>query len=159
MSDPTMAAADSAVRRSMVVVGLDGSGGGRRALRFALAEGMIRSCPVLAVRVIPPGADQDAAEAGLQAEVEVIGNEIPTAAQALTVVRRGDPAEVLIDLSATVTLLVVGSHGTSSLIHSALGSVSTACSQLAQCPVVVLPLAAPAVMPPVSAPGDSSRAG
>jgi hypothetical protein len=36
-------------------------------------------------------------------------------------------------------LLVVGSHGTTSLRHAMLGSVSEACARMANCPVVVLP--------------------
>jgi nucleotide-binding universal stress UspA family protein len=130
-------------RRSMVAVGVDGSGGGRRALRFALAEATIRACPVLAVRVVPPGTDEQAAEEALRAEVKAAGEQVASAVEILTEVRRGDPVEVLVDVSATVTLLVVGSHGTGSLIHSALGSVSNACAQLAQSPVVVLPRSAP----------------
>jgi len=124
-----------------IVVGADGSDGGRRALRFALAEAAVRGCPVRAVRVLGTD-DPAAAESALEADIAAARREFSDAPEVTAEVRRGDPAEVLIDLSAAATLLVVGSHGTTSLIHSALGSVSNACAQLAQCPVVVLPRAA-----------------
>jgi nucleotide-binding universal stress UspA family protein len=123
----------------MIVVGVDGSDGGRRALRFALAEAALRNCPVEAVRILRPGDDTALAEHELWTDVEAVRREVPGAPGVSEDVRTGDPAQVLIERSATAALLVVGSHGTSSLIHSALGSVSNACAQLAHCPVVVLP--------------------
>jgi nucleotide-binding universal stress UspA family protein len=124
----------------MIAVGVDGSAGGRRALRFAVAEAHRRHCPMLVVHVVPPDADVETAKADVRAEVESAGG-LPLP-QIEVEISKGDPAEALIEVSERAELLVVGSHATSSLIHSALGSVSTACAQLARCPVVVVPLAA-----------------
>jgi nucleotide-binding universal stress UspA family protein len=124
----------------MIAVGVDGSAGGRRALRFAVAEAHRRHCPMLVVHVVPPDADVEAAKADARAEVESAGG-LPLP-QIDFEISKGDPAEALIEVSERVELLVVGSHATSSLIHSALGSVSAACAQLARCPVVVVPQAA-----------------
>lgn len=51
----------------------------------------------------------------------------------------GDAVEVLVQLSQRAQLLVVGTHGVSSIRHAALGSVSEACAMQAACPVVVVP--------------------
>jgi nucleotide-binding universal stress UspA family protein len=124
-----------------IVAGLDGSDGGRRALRFAVAEAALRGCSVEAVRVVRDGDDAALCEHELWADIESVRHEVADAPGVSGQVVPGDPAAVLIERSAKAALLVVGSHGTSSLIHSAMGSVSTACAQLAQCPVVVLPRA------------------
>jgi nucleotide-binding universal stress UspA family protein len=124
----------------MIAVGVDGSAGGRRALRFAVAEAHRRHCPMLVVHVVPPDADVEVAKANARAEVESAGG-LPLP-QLEVEISKGDPAEALIEVSERSELLVVGSHATSSLIHSALGSVSAACAQLARCPVVVVPPAA-----------------
>jgi nucleotide-binding universal stress UspA family protein len=125
----------------MIVVGVDGSDGGRRALRFALAEAVLRDCPVEAVRVMRSGDDAALVEHELWADVEAARREEPEALIVTEQVVTGDPTQVLIGRSTVADLLVLGSHGTSSLIHSAMGSVSNGCAQLAHCPVVVLPRA------------------
>jgi nucleotide-binding universal stress UspA family protein len=51
----------------------------------------------------------------------------------------GSPAELLIYFSGRAQLMVLGSHSTESIRHSALGSVGEACVRLAECPVVVVP--------------------
>jgi nucleotide-binding universal stress UspA family protein len=138
----------------VIVVGVDGSEGSRRALRWALDEAGRRRCAVEAVAAWP-SRDAEAVFGELSdARVE---EERRTADETLrhvvdTEVRRhespppvsfelvhGDAVDVLLRMSSRADLLVVGSHGTSSMIHAALGSVSEACSRLAECPVVVLP--------------------
>jgi nucleotide-binding universal stress UspA family protein len=123
----------------LILVGVDGSDGGRRALRFALAEAVLRGCAVEAVRTVHAEDETELADHELWTDVESVRREVPGAPAVARTVLAGDPAEVLIDRSAGATLLVVGSHGTSSMIHSALGSVSNAVAQLARCPVVVVP--------------------
>jgi nucleotide-binding universal stress UspA family protein len=51
----------------------------------------------------------------------------------------GEPVDQLLDQSAAAELLVVGRHGTSGLVHSALGGVGDTCARLATCPVVIVP--------------------
>lgn len=51
----------------------------------------------------------------------------------------GTPATILVEASRRADLLVVGSRGRSRLTTTFLGSVATAVSGQAQCPVVILP--------------------
>jgi nucleotide-binding universal stress UspA family protein len=136
---------------TVIVVGVDGSEGSRRALRWAVDEARLRGCAVQAVTTWPPRgtpsdltADQAdehrrSADETLRHVVDGVlrGDEAPPALSYEVV--RGDPVEVLLHLSSRATLLVVGSHGTTSLRHAMLGSVSEACARMANCPVVVLP--------------------
>ena len=124
-----------------IVVGVDGSDGGRRALAFALREGRLRQCRVEAVRVARDADEVALSDYELWADIVAMRQELPDAPGVTLRVFVGDPAELLIERSETAELLVVGSHGTASLVHSAMGSVSNACAQLAHCPVVVLPRA------------------
>jgi nucleotide-binding universal stress UspA family protein len=123
----------------VILVGMDGSDGGRRALRFALAEALLRGCGVEALRTIHSAGEAELADHELWADVTSVRQEVADAPGVTRNVVAGDPVDVLVDRSASAVLLVVGSHGTSSLIHSALGSVSNAVAQLAHCPVVVVP--------------------
>jgi nucleotide-binding universal stress UspA family protein len=54
-------------------------------------------------------------------------------------VRRGDPADVLLEASAATDLLVVGSRAYGPVRHTLLGGVSAAVMREASCPVLVLP--------------------
>jgi nucleotide-binding universal stress UspA family protein len=123
----------------VILVGMDGSDGGRRALRFALAEAVLRGCGVEAIRAVHSPGEAELADHELWADVTSVRQEVPGSPGVTRNVVAGDPAQVLIDRSAGAVLVVVGSHGTSTLIHSALGSVSNAVAQLAHCPVVVVP--------------------
>jgi nucleotide-binding universal stress UspA family protein len=130
---------DDEVEPEEIVVGVDGSDGGRRALLFALREARLRRCAVEAVRVARSEDDAALSDYELWADIVAMRQQLPGAPGVSLRVFVGDPAEILIERSETAALLVVGSHGTNSLIHSAMGSVSNACAQLAHCPVVVLP--------------------
>ncbi len=143
--------------RPAIVVGVDGSDGGRRALRFALAEAKLRGCGVDAVRVVRDGDDLELSGHELWADIESVRNEIADPTGVTQHVIAGDAAAILIERSAEAQLLVVGSHGTTSMIHSAMGSVSTACGQLARCPVVVLPKLADGGRPGVVHGQESAR--
>ena len=129
--------------QQVIVVGVDGSDGGRRALSFALREAQLRRCAVEAIRVARSDDDVALCDYELWADIvamkQQMMHQLPDAPGVTLRVHVGDPAEILIERSETAVLLVVGSHGTNSLIHSAMGSVSNACAQLAHCPVVVLP--------------------
>ena len=140
---------------AVIVVGVDGSDGSRRALRWALHEAALRGSTVQAVTVWP-GRDAvarmeqlDAAEAQREAtdlQQRVVGEvlaELPRPPVLSYEVVHGDPVEVLLLASASAELLVVGSHNTSSISHVMLGSVSEACARMAECPVVVLPMGTP----------------
>lgn len=142
---------------NLIVVGVDGSEGGRRALRWALREAAHRGAAVEAVtawmwddidaRPIPPGNPREARERAvtlLEREVQEALTEWVTPPPTLArEVVEGRPVQVLVDAAADADLLVLGSHGHGRLHHVALGSVSEACIHQASCPVVVVPVPHP----------------
>lgn len=65
--------------------------------------------------------------------------ELPAGSMLGREVIRGDPAEVLIDASAQLDLLVLGSRAYGPLRHVLLGSVSARVMREARCPVLVVP--------------------
>jgi nucleotide-binding universal stress UspA family protein len=138
-------------QEGVIAVGVDGSDGSRRALRWAIDEARRRRRVVEVVTAWPPrgtGDDLDeteATEARQQADqagrhvVDAVLRETDDPPQVSYELVHGDAVEVLVQLSQRAELLVVGSHGVSSIRHAALGSVSEACARQAACPVVVLP--------------------
>jgi nucleotide-binding universal stress UspA family protein len=75
------------------------------------------------------------AEKQLRARVAELAGDVPVEAEALV----GDPAEVLVDFSKGVDLLVCGSRGYGPARAVLLGSVSRDVMDEARCPVIVLP--------------------
>jgi nucleotide-binding universal stress UspA family protein len=75
------------------------------------------------------------AEASLRAAVAELGDDVTVEVGAVV----GDPADVLIELSEHLDLLVCGSRGYGPLRAVMLGSVSRRVVARAHCPVVVLP--------------------
>ncbi len=74
-------------------------------------------------------------ERALRKAVEALGDDVPVEVEALI----GDPAELLIDLSRHLDILICGSRGYGPVRAVLLGSVTRRLSSEAQCPVVVLP--------------------
>ena len=137
----------------LIVVGVDGSEGGRRALRWAAREAATRGGAVQAVIAwswdgmeygpVAATQPQEAAEKAsllLDREIKELialdGSHLPVAAEVI----EGRPADVLSAAGRTADLLVLGSHGHSRVRHTVLGSVSEECIRKAACPVVVIPL-------------------
>ncbi|MDX6296718.1 MAG: hypothetical protein QOI51_575 [Nocardioidaceae bacterium] len=137
----------------IIAIGIDGSEGSHRALRWGLREARLRDCAVEAVIAYPAhdaAADHSSPQGtdAHQRADEVLRHVVSTVIRDFAdppaiscEVVRGDPIDVLLQVSGRVDLLVVGSHGISGLRHSALGSVSEACALLADCPSVVVPAA------------------
>lgn len=142
-----------------IVVGVDGSDGGDRALRWAAQEAAKRGGTVQAViawtwdgiegAVVAkthPGEEQARAEQALSRSVIAATTAFPTVITAGEAIE-GAPAKVLTGAAAGADLLVLGSHGHGRLFHVVLGSVAEECIRVATCPVVVVPVARPAVEP------------
>jgi len=139
----------------MIVVGVDGSEGSRRALRWAFAEALLRRCGVEVITAWPSrgtsghlSADEATEQRRKAAElqrhaIDGVRREVETPPATSCEVVRGDVIDVLVRASERADLLVVGSHGISSLRHAGLGSVSEACVRLAECPSVVVPAPLP----------------
>ena len=134
-----------------IVVGVDGSDGGRRALRWTIHEAAARSGTVQAVIAwrwdsfdLPPHAathpdqERERAEETLAREVESMGERAGVSIASEVV--EGRAADVLTAAARDADLLVLGSHGHSRVRHTVLGSVSEECVRKAACPIVVLPV-------------------
>ncbi len=135
--------------RGTIVVGVDGSIEGRRALNWALDEAVAHGMKLLLVSGIDLGmAGADPYGGGyvlneLQAAGRAALDEAELLAQARGVaterrLETGSPSYALIEASKGANLLVVGCRGHGGFTGMLLGSVSTACVHHAHCPVVVV---------------------
>jgi nucleotide-binding universal stress UspA family protein len=142
--------------RHLIVVGVDGSDGGRRALDWAVGEAAARDSAVVAVTAwswdglefgpvtaTSPGEAKVLATRMLDGEVRALagrhGSHLPIASEVI----EGGASDVLPEAARAADLLVLGSHGHSRVRHTVLGSVSEACIRKATCPVVVIPVPVP----------------
>jgi nucleotide-binding universal stress UspA family protein len=136
-----------------IVVGVDGSEGGRRALAWAVYEAAARAGTVQAVVAwrwdspdLPPRAathpdqERDRARQVLAEELAMAPGVHQTRVSVASEVVEGRAADVLTAAAADADLLVLGSHGHSRVRHTVLGSVSEECIRKSPCPVVVIPM-------------------
>lgn len=137
-----------------IVVGVDGSEGSLKALRFALEEARRRGGEIKAVNAwhIPAiayevgwtaapldlGEFSSLAEESLKSSLEAV-DAAGSGVAVTQVVREGQAAEVLCAEAGGADLLVVGSRGLGGFRGLLLGSVSQQCSAHAPCPVVIIP--------------------
>ncbi|AUI60281.1 universal stress protein [Amycolatopsis sp. BJA-103] len=136
-----------------IVVGVDGSGPGRAAVRWAAGSAAERGLGLLIVhalhteRISYGGGLTGAApwfdvlaEAGQRvldeasAEATSFAPDVPVS----TAMPQGSPVPFLIDTSMTATMVVLGGAGKGFFAEMAIGSTASAVLAHAQCPVVVL---------------------
>lgn len=133
-----------------ILVGVDGSDGSRRALRWAIGEAAARYGTVQPVIMWQSPYDMgetyvpvdeakfvDAAKERLMEAVAEVASEDP-AVEIDPLVLEGDPAQILCERSSDVDLLVVGSRGYGDFAGLLLGSVSSKCAHHSRCPVVIV---------------------
>ncbi|MFE7890293.1 universal stress protein [Streptomyces sp. NPDC057412] len=125
-----------------VVVAVDGSPQGERALEFAVAEADLRGAELLAVHVwqpdyAPAGTRVEAAERLLALAVAGFAERYPDVVVRQQVLS-GEPREMLIEASRNAQLVVVGARGRGGFAGLLLGSVSQAVLHHAHCPVTVV---------------------
>lgn len=141
---------DAARRR--ILVGVDGSEDGLRAVRYAVREALATDSDLWIVNVV----DETAMVSGLwdivvpYQELEQIGRRLLQDALAVVVeegfpaervtseVLAGHAAEILAQLSAKAGLLVVGRRSITGIERMFVGSTSVAVAGRAECPVVVI---------------------
>ncbi len=134
-----------------IVVGVDGTDGGRRALRWALHEAAVRGSTVQAVMswrwdtADPTESTEQAresAERTLRDEIAEQTAAVPASAGVTVAaeVVEGRAADVLCRAAQEADLLVLGSHGHDRVYHTVLGSTAQECVESAECPVVVIPV-------------------
>lgn len=143
-----------------IVVGVDGSGHSRRALRWAIDEARTRGAVLEVVHAyVPPESlyapyshlewqeisarlEKDARADAERLLDDVIAEQVaPDVEVHRTIQATRQPARLLISLARDADLLVVGSRGRGGFAGLLLGSVSQQCVHHAPCPVVVVPKA------------------
>lgn len=146
--------------RGRIVVGIDGSGSARAALRTAFLEAARRGADLDVVAtyadalIWTAGApvaipDQRALRTDTarrtRTAVEEVGNELLVEdlaglgdVEVRRIVDSGAPAPVLVDRAEGAELLVVGSRGRGAVTSTLLGSVALHCVTQAPCPVLVV---------------------
>jgi nucleotide-binding universal stress UspA family protein len=131
-----------------IVVGVDGSEGSRRALRWAVQEARLHGAQVRAVLawtyLDQPQGRFDAAYRERDARAlldrvlgEVVGDGPDVEIERIVVCEL--PVRALLDAARGADLLVVGSRGIGGFKGLLLGSVGQQVVQHAPCPVVVVP--------------------
>ncbi|MCF4139443.1 universal stress protein [Streptomyces sp. Tue 6430] len=153
---PVLVVREAAHADGPVVVGVDGSAAGRRAVDFAFAEAELRKAPLVALHAwttwnAPLPAPQDASEPYANPPGALAGEEGRLLSEALAGCRERYPGvvvdhkvvhagtrEALIEASRSAQLLVVGARGRGGFTGLLLGSVSQALLHHAHCPVAVV---------------------
>lgn len=130
-------------RARRIVVGVDGSGGAERALRFACGHARDTGETVLAVHSYR--SDQASARTGPRRHnaerlLETCLTEVSCDPDLhlTTRVVAGHAGRLLVDLSEDASLVVVGSRGRDPVAEVLLGSVAQHVLQHAHCPVAVV---------------------
>ncbi|MBA9002768.1 universal stress protein [Thermomonospora cellulosilytica] len=138
-----------------IIVGVDGSHHGLRALKWAAAEAEIHRVPLRLVHASALLGDDgtvfpEAALARLRAERSRRLDEAAAAVLARspdldmrTELLAEEPGQALVRAGRDAALLVVGSRGTGGFDGLLLGSVSLHVAAYATCPVMVIPQTAP----------------
>ncbi len=150
MPTPTSSEAVPEHQRELrVVVGVDGSECGTRALAFAAHEAALRGALlevvsayeeipyVMAWPVVPLGPDEATAGAIVDeslAQVQEVEPQIVSKGE----IRFGPAGNVLVEASRGAVLLVVGSRGRGQVAGLLLGSVSEHCVHHAATPITVV---------------------
>jgi nucleotide-binding universal stress UspA family protein len=136
-------------RELRIVVGVDGSDCGARALDFAANEAQLRGALLHVVSayedvpytaawpVVPLGLDQAAAGTIVDESIARV-HEIDPAIVTKGEMRYGLAGRVLVDACRDATLLVVGTRGRNELLSLLLGSVSEYCVHHAEPTVTVV---------------------
>ncbi|WP_175412490.1 universal stress protein [Streptomyces sp. TRM64462] len=139
-----------------VVLGVDGSPAGRKAVDFAFAEAALREAVLVAVHAytpwnapLPPPQDPslpyaNAPGALAESEEDLLAQVLAGHRERYPDVRveqrvvRGGTREALIEASGSAQLLIVGARGRGGFTGLLLGSVSQAVLHHAHCPVTVV---------------------
>lgn len=142
-------------RQHRIVVGVEGSGGARKALRWAICEATYRDATIEVVTAYAPTYVPAAPDVGfvpldptdIEREVQRLQDGVVASVQdridaaGITVtqtIARGRAADVLVKVSEGADMLVVGNRGRGGFRGLRLGSVSQQIAQHASSPVMIV---------------------
>ncbi|MCK7638199.1 universal stress protein [Corynebacterium pygosceleis] len=140
-------------REDIVVVAVDGSEASKVAVRWAANTADKRGVPLrlaasytmpqflYAEGMVPPQSIFDELRAETMEKVDearAIAHELVPDLRIGHVVAEGSPIDMLLEMSPSVTMIVMGSRGLGGLSGMVMGSVSAAVVSHANCPVVVV---------------------
>jgi nucleotide-binding universal stress UspA family protein len=136
--------------RGTIVVGMDGSPGGRRALAWALDHAATTGAAVEVVTAYDlegtdwfdpdgPVEQREAVDAQQCHDVEAALREIDQPPTVRQVVIKADPVQALLHAAKGADLLVLGSHGRTDLASFLRGTTAARCARRSATPVVVVP--------------------
>ncbi|MFI8090648.1 universal stress protein [Streptomyces sp. NPDC086080] len=153
---PVLVVREQPVADGPIVLGVDGSAAGRKAVEFAFAEAALRKAPLVALHTWtdwnaplpapqdpsapyanPPGALAEEEERLLSEALAGLQERHPDVVVEHRTVH-GGAREELIEASRSAQLLVVGARGRGGFTGLLLGSVSQALLHHAHCPVAVV---------------------
>ncbi|MVU78374.1 hypothetical protein GPX89_14110 [Nocardia sp. ET3-3] len=139
------------VRARPVIVGIDGSRAAIRAAEWAAAEAAARRVPLRLLAIVPaidkpafrPGGSRyrSASVALENARRAVLAGSSDPADDPIEVgleVRRGQPEQILVELSRSAGLIVLGSTDIGFFSHMVLGSTALTVTREARCPVALI---------------------
>ncbi|MET9153316.1 universal stress protein [Streptomyces griseoflavus] len=153
---PVLVVREEARADGPIVLGVDGSAAGQRAVEFAFAEAALRKAPLVALHTwtdwnAPMPAPQDASAPYANEPGALVSEEESLLSEALAGFRerypdvqvehrtvRGGAREELIEASRSAQLVVVGARGRGGFTGLLLGSVSQALLHHAHSPVAVV---------------------
>ena len=136
----------------LIVVGVDGSAGGRRALSWALDHAVDTGATVQVVTAYAgadamlaayAGSERRAVDAVQEGDIEAASAGRENLPVIVREVAAGDTVSVLTNAARGADVLILGSHGHSHIRSALLGSVSEGCIRHGSCPVVVVPTPKP----------------
>jgi nucleotide-binding universal stress UspA family protein len=150
MSTGTEVTSRNSGGEARIVVGVDGTGCGRRALEFAMDQATRSGAILHVVSIYEIPASAGAGWAGVTDQLfeneaasvlDEALDQVKRMAPALVVkgqIDRGSPGSKLVEVSRDASLLVVGCRGRNELTSLLLGSVSEYCAHHARCPVTIV---------------------
>lgn len=117
-----------------IAVGVDGSPGAETALQAAVDTAVAGHCPLTIVHAVDAAASTQSVLTDARDAAERRAPELDIH----LVVRVAHPRDVLVAVSETASMVVVGSRGRGPVLSRLLGSVSLAVIRHAHCPVLII---------------------